>query len=184
MRKVRINGRVLAWVGVTIAVVAPAVAWRSNTQRSGAEAALNYKLNFSKPDGWTERPHSPQSLFVYANPDGVTMKGGHMQVVDAQNPTPDMDRDALSNNFADITRENLGWKVTMGDVIECDGGSYRLLRRVGGDRTIVSAVSVRGNTTVLVTLSAIGKSQKHIDEAMPDFLGCLKASRFTLAHYD
>lgn len=165
-------------------MVAPAVVWRNNADRAHTEAALNYKLVYAQPNGWVEKKHSPQTLFVYENADGVTMKGGHMQIVDSENPTPDMDRDTLSDSFASVTRDNLGWKATMGDIVECDGGSYRLIRREGKDRTIISAVSVKGNTTILVTLSAIGKSKPHVDEDLPAFVSFLKSSKLALIHYE
>lgn len=167
-----------------IAAIVPAMVWAHARKVALAESVLNYKLAYTMPKGWTAIHHSPTTLFAYKNGDGVVIKGGHTQIVSDENPTPDLDRDHLSEQFAEVTRDNLGWKATMGDVISFPGGTYRLVRREGGDRTIISAVAVRGNTTILISMAGIGKAKSHVDEDMPIYKDFLEHSSLTLTHYE
>jgi hypothetical protein len=184
MRSWRPSNRLYAFSALAVIVLLPAVAWKNSRENARREDALNYKLSFEMPEGWKKVTHGPQTLFVFQNPKGVQIKGGHMQIVDEENPTPEMDRDTLSRSFADVTRDNLGWKATMGEVVECDGGSYRLIRREATDRMIVSAVAVKGNTTILVTLAGVGDAKSHVDDAMPVFRKFLGSNRLSLTKYE
>jgi hypothetical protein len=184
MRPIRSRTRFLGLSALAIAAIVPTVVWRSAHDRAHHENSLNYRLSYSMPTGWKAVEHSPQTMFQFKNGDGVMIKAGKSQIVDDENPTPELDRDTLSENFASMTRSNLGWQAAMGDVIEFNGGSYRLIRREGKDRTIISAVAVRGNTTVIITLAAIGPAKSHVDEALPSFRDFLGNTKFTLQHFD
>jgi hypothetical protein len=144
--------------------------WKARHAAYVRESVLNYALVYSMPIGWVERHHSAQALFLYLDPKTkVTMRGAHSQIISDENPTPDMNRDSLADDIAFVTKDHLGWKVQMLDVVACPGGSYRLIRRETVDRIIVSAVAVHGNTTILITLAGIGAAKDSLDSEIPAF---------------
>jgi hypothetical protein len=106
----------------------------------------------------------------------VVIRGAQNQVIDETNPTPDLDRDQLANDFADVTRSNLHWDAEILGVVPCGGSSYRLIRRTAKDRTVVSAICVKGNTTFVITMLGMGEARFKIDAEMPTFEKLLRTS--------
>ncbi|MEZ0324860.1 MAG: hypothetical protein ACAH95_03070 [Fimbriimonas sp.] len=174
------RSRAFGALAVAAVLIGPALLWRKASSEAKTESVSNFKLAFTMPEGWIERPHSPQTLFLYMDPKTrVSMRGAASQVVADENPTPDLDRDTLTNQFARVTIDNLGWKAEILGTVDCEGGSYRLIRRETGDRTIVSGIAVRGNTTIIITLAGIGKAKPHIDAQIPHFRDYLASTTLT-----
>jgi hypothetical protein len=164
------RARVYGFGFLALALLLPAGYWRKLNAESLEEAHTNFKLGYDLPTGWKELPHSPQTLFFCEDPKTkVKLRGAVNQVVADYNPTPELDRDGLTQQFADITTDHLGWKATILDTVSFDGGSYRLIRRETTDRIVVSAIAVRGNTTVLMGISGIGEAKKQVDGQIPFF---------------
>lgn len=162
--------RVFGFAFLALAVILPAGLWRKSNASALEEARTNFKLGYVLPQGWKELPHSPQTLFFCVDPaSDVKLRGAVNQIVADYNPTPELDRDGLTQQFADITTDNLGWKAKILDTVDFDGGSYRLIRRETVDRVVISAIAVRGNTTVMMGLSGIGKAKTHVDGQLPFF---------------
>lgn len=172
--------RTYGFGAIAVLVIVPAVIWRKANKEAEARSIINYALAFSKPDGWIEKPHNPQSLFLYEQPKTkILLRGACNQVVSDVNPTPELDMDGLTKQFAEVTVDNLGWKATIMETIDCAGGTYRMIRREGGDRTIITGIAVRGNTTVLITMAGIGDARKHIDSNMALFKDYLASTSLT-----
>ncbi len=164
------SSRVFGSVAIGALLIGPLLLWRKADTEKRQEQAQNFELGYSKPKGWIVVPHGPQTVFAYRNPKTrVTLRGATHNIVDETNPTPELDRDTVTRNFAEVTVENLGWKAEILDTIDFNGGSYRIIRREGKDRTVVTGIAVRGNTTVLITLSGIGAAKKNVDSEMPHF---------------
>jgi len=140
-------------------------------RRADRESALNYTLRFDAPAGWNPMPHSPQALFLYKHPKtNLLIRGAMNDVVADYNPTPTLDRDGLANWMLEVTADNLkGWQGEMLDTVSANGTTFRLLRRWNPEKCVVSAISVRGNTTIVVTMSGNRKETEFIPSAMPEF---------------
>jgi hypothetical protein len=172
--------RVYGCVACAAILAGPAFMWRKAAIEARTEAVANFKLGYSMPDGWVERQHSPQALFLYMDPKTkVSIRGAASQVIAEFNPTPELDRDGLTKQFAEVTVDNLGWKAEILDTVDFKGGSYRLIRRETVDRTIVTGIAVKGNTTILITLSGIGEARHKIDQHMPGFRDYLASTSLT-----
>lgn len=162
--------RLLGLGALAVAVIGSALMWSHRTVDARAELIKNYELTFACPAGWVKVPVPSFSLFYYRHPSTlVTLRGTQSQIVADFNPTPNTDRDSQTNDLADVSRANLGWKTQLLDVVECKGGNYRLLRREGKDRTIINAIAVQGNTTIVISLAAIGSAMKNVDAELPAF---------------
>jgi hypothetical protein len=167
----RTKTRVLGFSVAALFLIATATFISKRTTEARQEDRSNFSLKYSRPAGWTEElHHNPQTLFSYI--DGrtkVSLRGSINQVIFDENPTPELDRDGLTTHFANVTVDHLGWAAKILDIVNCPGGSYRIIRRETTDRIIVSGIAVRGNTTVIVTLSGIGGAKKSVDAHLPFF---------------
>jgi hypothetical protein len=155
---------------VALLTIVPAWMWSENKKKAKVVDASNYTLEYPKPDGWVEYPAGMQTLFIYKHPKlKITLRGSQSQIVSDENPTPELDRDGLTEQFADVTRDNLGWKADVLGTVDCKGSSFRLIRRETVDRTVITGIAVRGNTTILITLIGVGEGQKNVDGTLPMF---------------
>ncbi len=172
--------RAFSSVALAAILIGPALLWRKVDADAKAESATNFDLTYTMPNGWVKKKHSAQALFLYKDPKTkITMRGAASNIISEENPTPELDRDGLTKQFADVTTKNLGWKVEILDVVPFSGGTYRLIRRETFDRIVVTGIAVRGNTTILITLLGIGKAKEHIDGHIPKFREYLASTRFT-----
>jgi len=140
------------------------------------EATKNYAIAHEKPSSWTSIPHGPQTLFSYFDPKSHLMvRGSVNQIVAEYNPTPDMDTDHTAQFYIDRTHDNQPeWTAEMMDTAPGDNTSFRLIRRARKDKCVITAFAVKGNTTLLVTLSANGKDIANIDPGLPGFKDFLR----------
>jgi hypothetical protein len=173
------KGAALGTIGVVLIGIAMVIAGRYKSAQ--VELAKNYRLAYSVPTGWREIPHSPEALFLYVNPKThLLMRGAMNDVQDAENPTPGLDRDATAKWMIQITSENLkNWKGEMLDTVDGHEISFRLVKRTGPGKCVVTAVAVRGNTTIMVTMSGDQHELKDVDPALPAFRQYLTTLAFT-----
>lgn len=130
-----------------------------------------YGVEYAKPAGWNEGVPGPFTLFVFRHPEGKgTIRGSINEVHANVNPTPELDTNGIADHFVDITKSNMPqWKALRLDDINGRQERFSLIRRSRDDRTIYTAYCTKGNTTVVVSLSGIGKAAKTVDDALPDF---------------
>jgi hypothetical protein len=141
--------------------------------RSNADMSANYSINIPKPQqGWEKLPHGPQTYFLYGQPKkGLLLRGSVNQMIDSVNPTPELDRDHLARLIVDNTHDNQpGWTAEIqNEVIEAKGTSFRIVRRSEKHHVVVTAFSVKGNTTLLISLSGRDGYADEVDKDMPEF---------------
>ena len=158
------------------------VSWAQNMKRA-KELSQNYVIAYPAPPvGWKAIPHSPRALFLYQKDNSnVLLNGGVNQLEDDVNPTPDLGTENLANQVIDMTRENMpGWTAEKLDSIDADGTSFRLVKRVNGNHVVINAFTVKGNTTLLISLTGRGVASTKIIDANLDvfrrFLSHVKLS--------
>lgn len=153
----------------SLAVIA--IAYASHVRLRATEAATNYELVFSLPKGWESKPVTPGMAFVYENSaNHLSMRGAVNNVVSEVNPTPDMNADAIIQQYRVITKDNLvGWKYKILEPVEAHGAQFQMIQRWTSDRCVVSAVAVRGNTTIIIALIGHHDNTLQVDRGMPAF---------------
>jgi hypothetical protein len=133
--------------------------------------------------GWKEVPHGPQTLFLYRDPKtGLLLRGAVNQIIADVNPTPELHTDGIAQHFIDRTKENMpDWNVAKayGDVAGADGMRFRLIRRERPGKCVITAFAVKGNTTLIVSLSANGEEIAEIDSVFPQFQQVLAGMTLT-----
>ncbi|RYG36447.1 hypothetical protein EON81_09700 [bacterium] len=139
-----------------------------------------YKIAWEEPKGWQSLEHSPQSLFLFQHPTTkLLIRGASNQVIADHNPTPALDSEGLAEYYMQATAENMPeWKAERIAGEKGDGVPFCLLKRTREGKTVVSAFGVRGNTTLIVTLSANGKEQKDVERAESIFRESLRHISF------
>jgi len=142
------------------------------TKKHDAEMAENFGIKYPHPyKGWKILPHGPQTLFLYSNEDkGLLLRGAVNQMISTINPTPNLDRDNLAQLMVDNTHDNMpGWSAAIEDKVEAKGTSFRIVRRSERRHVVVTAFAVKGNTTVLITLSGRDGKAEQVDRDMKEF---------------
>lgn len=138
------------------------------------DVAMTANFTLSYPPaatGWKAMRHGPQTLFLYGNTaKGLLLRGAVNQVISNVNPTPDLDRDNLAKLMVDNTHDNMpGWTASVEDAVQANGTSFRLVRRSEHKHVVVTAFAVKGNTTVLISLSGRDKYASQVDRDMDEF---------------
>lgn len=150
---------------------------RRSVASHSLESIRTFSLTYQPPKGWEERPHSPQTLFLYALPKtGLLLAGAVNSVVSDINPTPWMNADRIADDMLYNTSHNLvGWGGEKLGTVDCGGSTFRLVRRWRDGKRVVNAFAARGNTIVMITLSANGADVKNVDAALPEFRNYLSS---------
>lgn len=140
----------------------------------------NYAVGWDSPAEWKEVPHGPQTLFLYTNNDKLLLRGSVNQVYSEVNPTPDLDARSLAEYYIASTRENMpGWTAEhVGEQPAADA-TWHLVRRETKDFKILIGYAVKGNTTVIVSLSGRGPSSLAVEPELDSFRTFLKSIRLT-----
>ncbi|RYG49465.1 hypothetical protein EON79_01150 [bacterium] len=173
-------GRMPAYLGVGAVLALGANRFVVKQEADLKESVAVYKIGWDKPSGWQDMPHSPQSLFLFRHPQtNLLIRGASSQVIADHNPTPELDSDGLANYYLQTTVQNMPeWKGEKIAGEKGDGVPFSLIRRRRDGKTVVSAFGVRGNTTLVVTLSANGKEQTEVDSAEKVFRESLRNISF------
>ncbi|MFZ4508902.1 MAG: hypothetical protein ACOYON_14530 [Fimbriimonas sp.] len=160
----------LAAVSLLLATVAVGFAI-SQFQRVHESSTANYDFRWEKPEGFVARPHGPHSIYLYEHEkNGVMFIGAVNRVYSEVNPTPDLHTDGIAQFYVDRTHENQkGWSAKTLEKVHGKDIDFRIVRREGPDKVVVTAFGVKGNTTVMLSMTAnVGKTQ-YIDGLMPTF---------------
>lgn len=130
-----------------------------------------YSVEYAKPIGWNEGQPGPFTLFVFRHPKGRGVLRGSLNEVHASvNPTPDLDTNGIAQHYVDLTKANMpDWSAKRLDDIGSENERFSVIRREKSDRIVYTAFCAKGNTTVVVSLSAGGKASKSLDELYPEF---------------
>lgn len=175
--------RALIVVGVIVGGLTYGSRLRADHELNQIRMTENFELGFAKPTGWRELWHGPQALFVYQDPKtGLRYRGSVNQVVAEFNPTPSMTSDALAEQMVSNTKANMpGWNGIVLDSVATSAVDWRLVRREGQGKCVVSAFGVRGNTTAMVSLVGAGKETRHVAAHMGSFREFLRTLTFDKA---
>jgi len=170
MRRISL-GVVTGLLGVGVAFVAYS---QVDAERRRLEVA-NYDLEYTPFLDWKPVSHSPYLLFSYKHPQAdIRIMGGTNQIVSEENPTPEMDTDGIAKHYLDVTKQNFkGWTANKMDDTTGEDLRFTMIRRETGARAVVNCFSVRGNTTVLVSLTASDEAIPLINEFLPKVRGYL-----------
>jgi len=166
-------------LGIRLPVLVPcvvaigcALGWTRHYKQAQIDGAKNYVLSYAKPDGWKSAPHGPQTLFKYVDPKtDVCIRGAANQMVAEVNPSPELDTDGIADYYIDRTHESMpGWTAAkLGTVMMRNKQPFELISRGTGDRTVITAYAVKGNTTILITLFGMNRAQRYVEGELPFF---------------
>ena len=157
-------------------------AYKAIAERNSHEMSANYVISYPHPPiGWKEIPHGPQTLFLYQQfGTRVLINGGINQMVADGNPTPELDTDHLADRLVELTRANMpGWVAEKMGEVPALGTKFRLVRRFQKGLTVVTAFAVRGNTTVLISLSGRDTHVPDVEKDMNQFRQFLSNVKLT-----
>ena len=140
----------------------------------------NFAIGYEKPSGWEPEDHAPQTLFLYRHPkSNLLLRGAQSQVVSNVNPTPELNGEGIANFYVETTRSNQeNWTAKLHSRIPTDAVEFHLIDRGTKGKRVISAFGVKGNTTLIVSLSGNGDEVKEMDAAIPDFTAFLKSIEF------
>ncbi len=160
-------------------------AWRVQVQHA---QSVNFALSFPPAGpGWKSLPHGPYSVFTYEQRSTkLLLRGAVNNLVSDINPTPDMDRDNIARLMVDNTHDNMpGWTATTLDkIVQAHNTSFRIVRRAQKGHVVVTAFAVKGNTTILISLSGRGDHTADLDKAMGEFDDFLAKMKLTQKNMD
>lgn len=169
MAKVR-NRRPFAFAAVGVPVIAAAFFGAKTKMLNPYMDNANYRVQWEQPTGWKEEQHGPQTLFLYRANSGVLLRGAVNQIVAEYNPTPELHTDALADYYIDRTHENMpDWSAKKLGWVDAGNTRFRLIWRERKDKTVVTAYAVKGNTTLMVSLSGNGKEKGAVERQLRDF---------------
>ncbi|MBC8066454.1 MAG: hypothetical protein H7Y17_16605 [Chlorobia bacterium] len=122
----------------------------------------NYEVVFNKLEGWKELPHSPNTLLLMKHPPtNALLRCSATQIVSETNPEPDMDTTRIVQRVVQNAQENQPeWKTEHLKPYDNGKVGFELFRKTNSGKTIVGAMAVRGNTTLLVSMSNTGEGAK------------------------
>ncbi len=175
----------IALISICLVVgVAGSIGFKNYRANAIKESSANYTITYpSAPDGWKKVRHSPQLLFAYKQ-DGTNLllSGGTNQIVEEFNPTPDLDTESLAKDMMDVTTANMpGWTVEKLDTVEAKGTTFRLIRRAEKGHVVIDAFAVRGNTTILLTLTGRNSHTEEVNKNLGRFRDFLSSVKLTQA---
>lgn len=160
-----------------LAIIVLAIGFRVATKHP-IEDNRNYDILYAKPIGWKELPHNPNTLLLMRHPrTKALVRCAATQVVSESNPEPDMDTDNLVQRVVSNAQQSQAaeWKTESLNDIDTGKVRFGLFRKMNHNKTIIGAISVRGNTTLLVSISNTGEGAKELAAGrMDDFLAFLK----------
>lgn len=143
----------------------------------------NYELVYPHPRVWQERPHTPFTLFLFEHAEtGAKLRGATNQVTSNVNPTPELDTDGIAQYYVDTTRQNQPeWTVERLPDIQAQSLEFSAIKRSRTDKIVVTAFSVRGNTTLVLSLALDKSNAKEYEAMMQEFRSFLDGVRLVPA---
>lgn len=155
-------------------VVSMGVAYRVATAKPN-EDHRNYEVLFQIPSGWKELPRNPNTLLLARNPNSLeVLRCSATQIVDEINPEPDVDTAKMVEQVVQNARENQPeWKTERLKPYSNGKVDFELYRKTNQGKTVVAAMAVRGNTTLLVSVSNTGAAAKALLDSHASLLAFL-----------
>jgi hypothetical protein len=146
----------IAICGVVLA--AGAFAYKKVTAQPN-EDYRNYEVVFQKLPGWNELPHNPNTLLLMRHPKTkALLRCSATQVVSETNPEPDMDtKKQIKQIVANANENQPEWKTELIKGFDNGKVEFEMFKKTNAGKTIIAALAVRGNTTLLVSISNTGK---------------------------
>jgi hypothetical protein len=140
------------------------VAWYHEVRPHDPSLTANFQVQWSDPSGWLAYHGSPSTLFLYRHASsGAMLRGSQIQVVADVNPSPELDTDGLAGMLVDNIGKQSGWSATVdSDLVSHQGQRYRIVRREGPDKIAMTAVTAKGNTTLMVALVLDREKEEHL----------------------
>jgi hypothetical protein len=159
-------------MGVLLALAATP----SGLARPGSDSAENFQLDAPQFSNWKRADGGPIRKVVYRHPEAdLRLQATLTQVRAGYNPTPELDSEALANQYVRTTREKMPtFRARRLGRVDAGPTRFELVERVGPDRAMVCAIAVRGNTTAVVSLIGVGKDRLLARRYAPQFRRYLK----------
>ncbi|MCO5297985.1 MAG: hypothetical protein M9921_14140 [Fimbriimonadaceae bacterium] len=131
----------------------------------------NYEILFPRPANWVAVPHAPFTQFLFEHKETRSqIRGASNRIVSDINPTPDLNEDGLAKYYMATTAENQpDWKAERLPDMQSKELRFSAIRRTRGDKIVVTAFTVRGNTTVMVSLAVSEPYLDRYDELLGEF---------------
>ncbi|MBN9503706.1 MAG: hypothetical protein BGO01_05040 [Armatimonadetes bacterium 55-13] len=145
----------VAMVGLAGVIAAGAVRYAT---RGANEDYRNYEILYAVPKEWKLLPHNPSTLLLAQHPKTqAIIRCSTTQIVASANPEPDVDTEGTIRNVVRTARRNQPeWKTDELEKHPAQNFDFGMYRKVQPGHTIVGAMCVKGNTTLLVTISSRG----------------------------
>jgi len=162
-----------------VAIAAIAAGYRVATKPRNDDFR-NYEVKFQKLGTWKELPHNPNTLLLMFNPKtNALIRCSATQVVDDSNPEPDMDTENIVKRVVDNAQQNQAadWKTEQWKHFDNGKVDFSLFRKTNSHKTIIGAMAVRGNTTMIASISNSGSGAKALleDAGLKDFYDFLSS---------
>jgi hypothetical protein len=175
-----VNKRRIA-VGVAgVAIAAGALAVLRAREDHAATIAL-YDIEYPGYRDWKELPAGPYGLFKFVPPDGskIRIQGAVNRVVAEVNPTPELDTGGIAQYYVDTTRKNMpGWKAEYLGRVRAENVEFAVIQRESKVRRVLSGFAVKGNTTLIVSMTAGVENMDKVQEQVDEFQDYLSKFRF------
>jgi hypothetical protein len=166
--------RIAKIVGICGLAAAAAVFYRFASAKPN-EDFRNYEVVFIKPSGWMEIPKNPNTLLLVRHPQTQDLiRCSETQVVADHNPEPDVDTEAIVKRTVSNAQSNQPeWKTSRLPAYDNGRVQFELFCKRGANKTIVIAMAVRGNTTLLASISNTGARAAVLERDYRPFLDFL-----------
>jgi len=166
-----LGSRQTAFLGAGVVLIGAAGLFTSRVKADQAASIINYKIGHEMPVGWKPIQHGPQTLFLYRHPvTHLLLRGAVNQVVSEINPTPDLQTDSIAQYYIDRTVENQPeWHAARLPDVDANGNHFSMIRREKDGKCVITAFTVKGNTTFMASVSANNEQIKLIDRELPHF---------------
>jgi len=181
MGRLGLKKRRVAFCVLGIAVAAGAYAVHKVREDHAASIAL-YDIDYPGYRDWKEIPGGPYSLFKFVPKDGskIRIQGSVNRVEAEVNPTPELDTQGIAQYYIDSTRKNMpGWKAEHLGKVRAENVEFAVIRRENKVRRVVSGFAVKGNTTLIVTMTAGVENMQKVQDQVDEFQDYLSKFRFT-----
>jgi hypothetical protein len=148
-----------------LVVLAAAVGYRLAFAKPNTDN-LNYEPSFRQLDGWKDLPHNPNTLALYLDPKtNAMLRASATQIVSDFNPEPDVDTKEMVRRVVENAQKNQPeYKTTRLKSYDNGRVVFEMFHKTNASKTIVGAMAVRGNTTLLVSISNTGEGGKRLAE--------------------
>jgi hypothetical protein len=168
-------------VGIVGILVAGAYAgYRSKTRFDGTE---NYGIAFPTSfPGWKSMPKTPESLFIFENPKKhFLLRGSVSQVIADVNPTPNDTTDSMAEFYIDRTHENMpDWTASRAADLPGSNVRFSVIQRQRKQHAVITAFTVKGNTTLMISISTQSGGPASVADAMTELGSYLKGVSLNL----